>query len=213
MAPNWPTIQEVRTVPQVAQSPGFCGGFVVWPIVPERKGKRPLRKKERNAHVRGYIMTARKSRNGESVSARTLARQDACHSLKATERAPMGAHGLQCLSSLLGAPGGLWCVISFSDGLGENRSKPHSFAHFLEAQKASITASPESIKNWRGRVSVKNWREMARVKNWRGKLAIFSPRKCNDQNTLWRGGSLIRMPYQIRDADSWAAVRSGCPIK
>jgi len=195
---------------------------VVWPIVPERSDGPPWRKKERNAHVRGYTMTARKSRNGESVSARTLARQDACHSLKAAEAAPMGAHSLQCLSALLGAPRGRWRVISFPDGSAKNRSRPHSFAHFLEAQKVSLTASPERIKNqrrkesiknqrrkeriknwhereriknWHGRESIKNWRGRESIKNWRGELAIFSPQKCNDQNTLWRGGSPIRMPY------------------
>jgi len=138
-------------------------------------------------------MTARKSRNGESVSARTLARQDACHSLKAAEAAPRGAHSLQALPALLGAPRGRWRVISFPDGLGKNRLEPHSFAHFLEAQKVSLTASPESIKNQRRKESIKNQRRKERIKNWhgresiknwRGELAIFSPQKCNDQNTL-----------------------------
>jgi len=152
------------------------------------------RKKETRTRAR-YTMTARKSRNGESVSTRTLARQDACHSLKAAEAAPMGAHSLQALPSLLGAPRGRWRVISLANGLGENRSRPHGFAHFLEAQKVSITASPESIKNQRRKERIKNWHERERIKNWRGELATFSPRKCNDQNTLWQGGSLIRMPY------------------
>jgi len=71
----------------------------------------------------------------------------------------------------------------------------------------------QNIENWRGRESIKNWHGRESIKNWRGELAIFSPQKCNDQNTLWRGGSLIRMPHQIRDADSWAAVRSGCLIR
>jgi len=197
------------------------------------------RKKETRTCAR-YTMTARKSRNGESVSARTLARQDACHGLKAAEAAPRGGHSLQCLSALLGAPRGQWRAISFPDGSAKNRSRPHSFAHFLEAQKVSLTASPESIKNqrgresikncrpkeriknwrggesiknWRGRERIKNWHGRESIKNWRGELAMFIPRKCNDQNTLWQGGSLIRMPHQIRDADSWAAVRSGCLIR
>jgi len=125
------------------------------------------RKKETRTRAR-YTMTARKSRNGESVSARTLARQDACHSLKAAETAPIGAHSLQTLSALLGAPRGRWRVISFPDGSAKNRSRPHSFVHLLEAQKVSLTASPESIKNQRRKERIKNWRRKERIKNWHG---------------------------------------------
>lgn len=160
------------------------------------------KERKNRTRPRTYSMAARKSRNWESVSARTLAGSNSSHSLKAAERAPMGAHSLQALSALLGASGGLWRVISFPYGLGKNRLRPHGFVHFLKAQKVRLTASPESIKNWhgkeriknqrgreriknwRGRESIKNWHGRESVKNWRGELAIFSPQKCNDQNTL-----------------------------
>jgi len=130
------------------------------------------RKKETHARVR-YTMTARKSTPWESVSARTLTGPNSRHSLKAAKAAPRGAHSLQGLSALLGASRGLWRVISFPYGLGKNRLGPHSFAHFLEAQKVSTTAPPESIKNWHGRESIKNKRGEESIKNQRGKLGIF----------------------------------------
>ena len=162
------------------------------------------KERKNRAHPRTYAMTARKSTNWGSVSARTLTGPDSRHSLKAAKTAPMGARSLQAPSALLGASRGLWRVISFPDGLGKNRSGPHSFAHFPEAQKVSPTVSPESIKNQHGKESIKNWRRKERIKNqhgresiknWHRELATLNPQKCNDQNTLWQGGSLIRMPY------------------
>jgi len=162
------------------------------------------KERKNRTRPRVYTMTARKSTNWGSVSARTLTGPDSRHSLKAAKTAPRGAHSLQGLSALLGAPRGPWRVISFPDGLGKNRSGPHGFAHFLEAQKVSTTAPPKSIKNQRRKESIKNWRRKERIKNqhgresiknWHRELATLNPQKCNDQNTLWQGGSLIRMPY------------------
>jgi len=84
----------------------------------------------------------------------------------------MGAHSLQALPALLGAPRGQWCVISLPDGSAKNRLRPHGFDHFLEVRKVRLTALPESIKNQRGRESIKNCRRKERIKNWRGRESI-----------------------------------------
>lgn len=87
-------------------------------------------KKER-ARLRAYSMAARKSTNWGSVSPRTLTGPGACHSLKPAERGPMGAHGLQALSSLLGASMGLSAIIRVPYGSAKNRSRPNSEHHKL----------------------------------------------------------------------------------
>lgn len=44
-------------------------------------------------------------------------------------------------------------------------------------------------------------REAVGVTNCAAELATLKGQKCNDRNTLWEGRGMIRMPYQIRDAD------------
>lgn len=105
--------------------------FLALCVVSDPDGWRAWLQKERNAGAREYSMAARKSTNWASVAPRTLTRPNACHSLKAAERGPVGAHSLQPLSGLPGASRGLSAIIRVPYGSGTNRSRAHSLPHKL----------------------------------------------------------------------------------
>ena len=165
----------------------------------------------------------------------------------------MGAHSLQALSALLGAPRGLSAVIRVPDRLGKNRSRTHSEHHLAQhsehhlAQHSELHLAQHSelhlARNSRLQLTAHGERhklarkgkgeelaqhskdhpawhsehhKLARegrrhklrgavgVTNCAAELATFKGQKCNDQNILWEGQGIIRMPYQIRDADGSA---------
>lgn len=180
-------------------------------------------------------MTARKSTNWASVAPRTLTGPDACHSLKAAESLARGAHSLQALSALLGPSGAFWRVISAADRLGKNRSRAHSLPHKLarnsephlarnsELQLArnselQLTAHGEPHKlerKGKGEELARKGkdcklRDAVSVTNRTAKLATSKGQKCNDQNTLWEGRGMIRMPDTTRDADGSAPIDQFC---
>ena len=238
MGPDRHSIREARTLSGLAHRLGVCGGSVVWRIVAERSGWRAWPQERKNrARPRAYSMAARKSTNWGSVSPRTLTGPNACHSLKPAERGPMGAHSLQALSALLGAPRGLSAVIRVSDRLGKNRSRTHSEHHLAQHSelhlarnsRLQLTAHGERHKlarKGKGEKLAQHGKDhpawhsehhkLARegrrhklrgavgVTNCAAELATFKGQKCNDQNILWEGQGIIRMPYQIRDADGSA---------
>lgn len=156
-------------------------------------------------------MAARKSSNRASVTPRTLTGPNACHSLKAAEMGPRGAHSLQPLSGLPGASRGLWRVISVADRSGKNRSRAHSSPHKLarnselhlarnsELQLAAHGKPHKLARKGKGEELAQHGkdhkleregrrhklRDAVGITNCAGELVTLKGQKCNDQNTLW----------------------------